>query len=165
MRSRSESRTVALFQPGQSGNPAGRPKGARSKLTETFLRALVEDFDTHGKVAIEACRAERPGEYLRICAMLIPKSLVGETVPIDLGDTDTAAGLVSAMARVLSAVESGSLSIEQAKSLSDILEAQRRAIETTELEARLRHLEAQAGIAAKPGAAPQPSSFNGAPTQ
>ena len=33
------------FVPGQSGNPAGRPKGARSKLGETFLKALAEDFD------------------------------------------------------------------------------------------------------------------------
>jgi hypothetical protein len=35
------------FEPGQSGNPAGRPKGARNKLSEVFLQALAEDFDAN----------------------------------------------------------------------------------------------------------------------
>ena len=29
-----------LWQPGQSGNPAGKPKGARNKLGEAFIEAL-----------------------------------------------------------------------------------------------------------------------------
>ena len=32
------------FKPGQSGNPAGRPKGARSRLQENFLAALAEKW-------------------------------------------------------------------------------------------------------------------------
>ena len=36
------------WQPGQSGNPSGRPKGARSKLSEGFLNALQADFEQHG---------------------------------------------------------------------------------------------------------------------
>lgn len=153
------------FQPGQSGNPAGRPPGARAKFSEAFIKALADDFTANGADVIAACRAERPGEYLRVCAGIIPKSHIGDAIPVDLGDVSTAAGIVDALARVLGAMSSGTISLEQAKSLSDLLEAQRRAIETTELESRLRALEAQAGVGPKPGSSPQPSPYNGAPTQ
>lgn len=61
------------WKPGQSGNPSGRPKGSRNKLGEAFLEALHEDFQEHGKVAIEACRAEKPDAYLKVIASILPK--------------------------------------------------------------------------------------------
>src|SRR5215813_8384194 len=63
------------YRPGQSGNPAGRPKGARSKLSETFLKALSEDFATNGIEVIEKVRNDRPHEYLKIVAAVLPKQM------------------------------------------------------------------------------------------
>ena len=63
------------FKPGQSGNPAGRPVGARSKLGEEFLSALHDDFAEHGVDVIRKVREERPHEYLKIVAGLLPKEL------------------------------------------------------------------------------------------
>ncbi len=64
------------FQPGQSGNPKGRPKGSKNKLSEDFLQALAENFEQHGKAAIDHVCSNSPGEYLRIIANLIPKELL-----------------------------------------------------------------------------------------
>ena len=36
------------FKPGQSGNPKGRPKGARNRLGTRFLEALEADFNKFG---------------------------------------------------------------------------------------------------------------------
>ena len=61
------------YKPGQSGNPAGRPKGARSKLAELTLQRLLADFETHGVAAIEQVRTKNPSHYLAAIVSLLPK--------------------------------------------------------------------------------------------
>src|SRR5262245_59226905 len=63
------------FEKGQSGNPNGRPKGSRNKLSEAFLQALSADFNDHGTAVIEKVRAEKAHEYLKIVALLVPKQV------------------------------------------------------------------------------------------
>ncbi|GCD59767.1 hypothetical protein NBRC3280_2283 [Acetobacter pasteurianus NBRC 3280] len=61
------------YKKGQSGNPAGRPKGARSRLCEDFLKALHEDFQKHGRKAIESVRLEKPEVYFNGVVKLLPQ--------------------------------------------------------------------------------------------
>src|SRR5262245_486421 len=61
--------------PGSVLNPNGRPKSSRHRLTESFVKALADDFELHGIKAIEAVRDEKPGEYLRVIAAVLPKQL------------------------------------------------------------------------------------------
>jgi hypothetical protein len=56
------------------GNP-GRPKGARNKLGEAFLEAMHDDFEKHGAAAIVKVRDEKPDQYLKVIASILPKDL------------------------------------------------------------------------------------------
>ena len=61
------------FSPGQSGNPKGRPKGARNRLGTQFLEALETDFNRSGPQAIALVRERKPEVYMRVVADLLPK--------------------------------------------------------------------------------------------
>lgn len=63
------------FQPGQSGNPKGRAPGSRNKLGEDFIEALHADFKTHGPAVIAKVRDEKPDQYLKVIASIVPKDL------------------------------------------------------------------------------------------
>ena len=60
--------------PFKKGNP-GRPKGARNKLGEAFIEALHESFQQHGPETIETVRTEKPDQYLKVIASLLPKEM------------------------------------------------------------------------------------------
>jgi Family of unknown function (DUF5681) len=64
------------WAPGESGNPAGRPAGAKNRLQSDFLNALAEDFREHGGEAIRIMRVERPAEYVKCIASLLPNELL-----------------------------------------------------------------------------------------
>ena len=63
------------FTPGISGNPKGRPKGSRNKLSEAFLAALLADFQEHGAEVIQSVRADKPDQYLKVIAAVLPKEM------------------------------------------------------------------------------------------
>jgi hypothetical protein len=73
------------WQPGQSGNPAGRPIGNRNKLNEKFILALHDDFVQHGAKVIEQVRNDKPDIYLKvICRLVAPACIELHFLPIFL---------------------------------------------------------------------------------
>ena len=64
---------VTQFKPGQSGNPKGRKKGSRNKITKQYLDDLVASYAEHGKAVIEKVRIEEPIVWLRLIAALVPR--------------------------------------------------------------------------------------------
>jgi hypothetical protein len=61
------------FVSGQSGNPAGRPRGSRHKLCEAFIIDWCADWLAHGARVIALVRKQRPHVYLKVAAALLPK--------------------------------------------------------------------------------------------
>ena len=70
-RKRTPAQIATQFQPGNSG----RPKGARSKLGEEFLQDMLSDWAENGKAVIEAVRIDKPDQYLKVVASILPKEL------------------------------------------------------------------------------------------
>ena len=64
------------FKPGQSGNPAGRPKGSRNKLAEALLDDLYAEWQEQGRDAIKKMAEKNPGDFVKVVASTMPK-LVG----------------------------------------------------------------------------------------
>ena len=66
------------LKPGSILNHSGRPKSARSKLSESFLVDLHDVFLQRGKAAIEEVCKDKPAEFLRVIAQVLPKQLEAE---------------------------------------------------------------------------------------
>ena len=75
------------FKPGNTFGHRGRPLGLRNKLQHKFLQALQEDFETEGEKVIRIARIEKPIEYLKLIAGLLPKELlITDNVLGDMSD-------------------------------------------------------------------------------
>ena len=61
------------FKKGQSGNPKGRPKGSRNKLSESFLKDALEAWEKDGKTALKTMASEKPADFAKMIASIIPK--------------------------------------------------------------------------------------------
>lgn len=91
---------VFQFKPGTSGNPGGKPAGARNRLSTKFVHDLLEDFEAHGKEAIQAARTDDPVSYVRVVASLLPKQ-VEQSQPLeDLTDAELVAGIAFLRSRL-----------------------------------------------------------------
>lgn len=95
------------WAPGQSGNPLGRKKGSRNKLGEAFIEALHDDFNEHGKQVIETVRLEKPQDYLKVIASILPKQLELNPGAFDGVGDDILAALILAARSALGIAESG----------------------------------------------------------
>lgn len=130
---------MATFKKGESGNPAGKPRGAKDKRTE--LRELLKPHAA--KLVQKVVDLALAGDVsaLRICIDRIIPPVRESRLSITLPAVKDVSGCTAAQAKVLQAVTAGDLVPGEGQALSGLIENQRRALETLELEMRLAAIE------------------------
>ena len=133
------------FQKGQSGNIAGKPKGARSRAT-LVLEALV---DKQGPALIKkaiAMALDGDSAVLRALLPLLLPARKDRPVQFELPVINSAADAVNASKAILAGASDGVLTPGEAGELGKLLEGHAKLLEVHDLEARLRDLETARGI-------------------
>lgn len=128
------------FKPGQSGNPAGRPKGARHATTLAVEALLEGEHEKLTRAAIDKA-LEGDTTALRLCLDRIAPARRDSPVSFSLPAVETAQDAVAASSALLAAVASGEVTPDEAGRIMSLLSAHKSLVEAGDLEARIAALE------------------------
>lgn len=130
------------FQPGQSGNPNGRPKGSRNRVT-LLAETLVDDAAKEVvRKVIEFAKQGDPASCRLLMDRILPVRKERPT-PFSLPSIRSVRDLPAAFAAITAAAADGEISLSEAIEASRLLENYAKAIEITDLAARIEALEAR----------------------
>jgi hypothetical protein len=128
------------YQPGQSGNPAGKPKGTRNRATILAEQLLDGEAETIVRTAIEWAKNGNM-TALRLCLDRILPARHDRPVCFAMPVLNSAEDAAKAVGAITTAVARGELTPSEAGELSRVIEAYVKALETSEIERRLKILE------------------------
>jgi hypothetical protein len=130
------------FEKGESGNPAGRPRGARNQATLLIQNLLADDAEAIGRKAIEMAKS---GDLaaIRLCMDRLAPARKDEPVAYELPPIEKPADSVAATASIVAAVAAGELTTSQAAELCKVIDVYVRALENKGFDERLTKLENQ----------------------
>ena len=139
----------------RGGRQRGTPNKATAEVRELALEygpAAVKELATlAGLMPDGVGKAQSEPARVSACNAIIEraygKTLPGRMIFLELPDTSTAEGVKNALSIVVDATASGEITTSEASDLCGVLDSQRRAIELTDIEARLSALEAQRAAA------------------
>lgn len=132
------------FKPGKSGNPNGRPKGARHKTTLAIEKLLDNEGEEITRTAIEKAKA---GDMtaIRICLDRIAPPRKDRHIEFTLPKMEKARDAVDAGAAIIEAVSIGEMTPSEASELMRVVECYARTLQVSDFETRLERLESQKG--------------------
>ena len=116
------------FKAGESGNPAGRPQGARNKATVLAEAMLTGEAEALSRRAIELARQGNI-PALRLCLERLLPPRRDRVVTFDLPQIETPADAAGASAAVLAACADGMLSPAEAAGIMALVETHVRTLE------------------------------------
>lgn len=128
------------FRRGQSGNPSGRPAGARHKVTRAIEALLEGQADALTQKAIDMALGG-DGPALRLCLDRIAPPRKDMPVSFALPPIKSAADTVAASSSLLDAVAAGEVTPDEAGRVMALLTSHRALVETGDLEQRIEALE------------------------
>jgi hypothetical protein len=89
-------------------NPAGRPKGSRNKLAESFIRDVYEKWEDQGPAVLAETIKRKPWEFVKIVAGLMPQKLEITNKFQSLPDAELADALARAIKDLATGANGGS---------------------------------------------------------
>ena len=128
------------FQPGQSGNPVGKPKGARNHATRAVLEMLDGEADKLTRKAVELA-LDGDTTALRLCLERLAPPAKDRPISVSLPSLAGAEDASKAMASVVAAMADGTITPGEAAAVAGVVETYRRTVETADIERRLIALE------------------------
>ena len=131
------------FPKGRSGNPRGRPLGARNAATLIAEKLLDGEAERLTRKAVEMALAGDT-TALRICIDRILPPRRDRLVRFKLPELGSADGAMKALAAITMAVAQGDLTPGETAELSRLVEAYVKAIEASDFEQRIKALECAA---------------------
>jgi len=126
------------FLPGQSGNPAGRPRGARNKRTIAAERLFDEAAEPLTKTLIGLATLGHPAA-LRLCMDRICPTR-DRPVAFELPTIAAADDAVGAMASIVQGLADGDLTPTEAAKLARVVQTFVQTVSTAVLEQEVRQL-------------------------
>jgi Family of unknown function (DUF5681) len=128
------------FQKGRSGNPDGRPKGSRN-VTTVALESLLDGQAT--ALTQKAIDLALIGDMaaLRLCLDRILPPRRDRPLTFNFPAITNAAEAAKTMSAILAAVASGEITPTEAAEIGKLVDGYVRAVEATELAARIERLE------------------------
>jgi len=140
MTEKTDNKQTHLWGKGQSGNPAGRPVGARNKATLAVQALLDGEAEALSRKAVELA-LQGDLAAIRLCLERILPPRKDAPVEFTLPQVTSASDISQIQATIMQAVAEGRLTPMEGTNISAIAETMRKAKETQEFETRLEALE------------------------
>jgi F0F1-type ATP synthase gamma subunit len=132
--------TAMRFQKGESGNPAGRPRGVLNHATVLAQELLAARVESIAGKLIELAEG---GDMraIRVCMERLMPVIKDQPIAVELPPIEKPADSVAAAAAIAAAVAAGELTATEAAQLAKVVEVYVRALDSKGFDERLGKLE------------------------